>query len=287
MSLIENTLEGQINKVDLAIKRLKAFEPPEGYNLCFSGGKDSVCIKRLADMGGVKYHATYNVTSVDPPELVRFIKTFKDVKMLVPKDKEGKSVTMWNLIPKKKMPPTRIQRYCCEKLKETQGKGELNITGVRWAESVNRKNRQALVVVFNKAKILNHDNDENRRMVESCYRTNKTLVNPIIDWSDEDVWEFIKTENIPYCCLYDEGDKRLGCLGCPMSSLERKLKDFERYPKYRDLYIKAFDKMIIEREKANQPNRCGWKNGESVMHWWLYGKEQDLPLFDLAEEIEE
>lgn len=91
------------NKIDVAIERLKTFEPPEGYYLCFSGGKDSVVIKALADMAGVKYDAHYNVTSVDPPELVRFIKDkHPDVDMDYPRDKNGDVITMWNLIPKKK-----------------------------------------------------------------------------------------------------------------------------------------------------------------------------------------
>lgn len=70
---------GQLNmsgldKVETAIKRLQTFEPPEGYYLAFSGGKDSVVIKALADMAGVKYDAYYNNTSVDPPELIYFIR---------------------------------------------------------------------------------------------------------------------------------------------------------------------------------------------------------------------
>ena len=63
------------DKVDKAIMRLKTYEPEEGYYLCFSGGKDSCAIKALADMAGVKYDAHYNVTGIDPPELVQFIKT--------------------------------------------------------------------------------------------------------------------------------------------------------------------------------------------------------------------
>ena len=103
------------DKVQVAIERLQMFEPKdEGYYLAFSGGKDSVVIKALADMAGVKYDAHYSVTSVDPPELISFVKEqHPDVFFDIPKDKEGKAVTMWNLIPKKKMPPTRVARYCC------------------------------------------------------------------------------------------------------------------------------------------------------------------------------
>ena len=120
-------LQGK-NKVEVAIERLRTFEPQEGYYLCFSGGKDSCVIKALADMAGVKYDAHYNITSVDPPELVRFIKeTHPDVSMDYPRDKDGKVITMWNLIPKKRMPPTRIARYCCKQLKEVVGKGDSSL----------------------------------------------------------------------------------------------------------------------------------------------------------------
>lgn len=96
-----------LDKVETVLKRLKTFEPADGYYLAFSGGKDSVVIKALADMAGVKYDAHYNVTSVDPPELVRFIKqNHPDVAFDYPRDKNGKVITMWNLIPRKNMPPT-------------------------------------------------------------------------------------------------------------------------------------------------------------------------------------
>lgn len=144
---------GQLNiygkdKVQVAIDRLKAFEPPEGYYLAFSGGKDSVVIKALADMAGVKYDAHYNLTSVDPPELVHFIKTFEDVAIERPKDKDGHQITMWNLIARKAMPPTSLIRYCCYYLKESGGDGRMTITGVRWAESVRRKQNQGEVTIM-------------------------------------------------------------------------------------------------------------------------------------------
>lgn len=138
--MIEQLNMQGLNKVDVAIKRFQTFEPEEGYYLCFSGGKDSVVIKALADMAGVKYDAHYNVTSVDPPELVYFIRSHHpDVIWDYPRDKDGNRVTMWNLIPRKKMPPTRIVRYCCEVLKESGGEGRFVVTGVRWAESARRK----------------------------------------------------------------------------------------------------------------------------------------------------
>ena len=275
------------DKVDKAIMRLQAYEPKEGYYLCFSGGKDSCVIKALADMAGVKYDAHYSVSSVDPPELVRFIKEkHPDVEFTYPRDRDGNIVTMWNLIPTKSMPPTRIVRYCCAALKEQGGKGRLKVTGVRWDESVRRKKSHSEVTFADKkAKkaiekelsdedfsltpqggvALRLDNRENARIVEMCYKDHTTLINPIIDWTTDEVWEFIREYKIPYCSLYDEGFKRLGCIGCPMSHHQQ--EEFERWPKYRGLYLSAFDKMIAHRNENGLDTV--WQTAEEVMNWWI------------------
>lgn len=261
------TQDGRVrDKVQASIDILKMFEPPDGYYLAFSGGKDSQCIYHLAKMAGVKFDAHYNVTSVDPPELVRFIKDqYPDVSIDIPHDADGKPITMWNLIAQHTIPPTRKVRYCCSGLKEINGKYRVVLTGVRKSESINRKKNQGMVTIQNKSKrlrkeleergvdftqtdrggvVLNYDNDNSKLMVEHCYRTTKTLVNPIIDWEEEDVWAFLNENGIPHCSLYDEGFKRLGCIGCPMSGSKNMARDFERWPKYKELYIRAFQKMI-------------------------------------------
>ena len=275
--LVENTLFGVEDKVQNSIDALRSFEPPEGYYLAFSGGKDSVVVKHLCDMAGVKYDAHYNVTSVDPPELVQFIKEkYPDVSRDIPHDEDGKPITMWNLIPRMKVVPTRIMRFCCEELKERGGVGRMTLTGVRWAESARRKKHQGLAVIMGNNTVLNNDNAESRELLESCYKKRKTVINPIINWEDEDVWEFIHRENIPYCKLYDEGEKRLGCIGCPLSGSRTMERDFAKYPKYKELYLKAFGTMIAERERAGLSIK-GWETPEKVMEWWLSPKA-DKPI---------
>lgn len=275
-------------KVKASIERLKAFCPPEGYYLAFSGGKDSVVVKRLLDMSGCKYDATYRITSVDPPELYRFIRDqHPDVKREYPRDKDGNVVTMWNLIPKKMYPPTRIARYCCEALKESGGDGRMTVTGVRWAESVNRKRNHGTVTIFGKGPslsdfrkdenfkpnprggvILVNDNEESRRTIEHCYRRRKISVNPIVDWEDRDVWEFIHAEDIPYCKLYEEGYHRLGCIGCPMASRNERERGFMRWPTYKAAYLKSFDRMLTLRMERHlkDPSRPLWRTkGEAYV----------------------
>lgn len=169
MALLENTLFGKVNKVEVAIDRLKTMEPEEGYWLATSCGKDSGAIERLAQMAGVKYEAHYSRTSVDPPELVRFAQNKAIKKEIIidqPRYEDGRAMTMWNLIPYKKMPPRRNARYCCEKLKESSGKGRITVTGVRWAESTNRASNQGEITITDKKaiKMFNGNTDANFRL---------------------------------------------------------------------------------------------------------------------------
>ena len=102
------------------------------------------------------------------------------------------------------------------------------------------------------------DNDGTRKMVEQCYMKKKTTINPIVDWEDEDVWEFLnEVVKVPHCELYDQGYTRLGCIGCPLQGRAGMERDFERYPKYKELYIKAFYQMI-----KNHPGEIKVASGE-------------------------
>lgn len=273
--LVENTMFGVKDKVKIAIDRLQAFEPPEGYYLAFSGGKDSQCIYHLAQEAGVKFDAHYHVTTVDPPELIYFIReNYPDVSF----DKPG--TTMWRLIPRKGL-PTRLKRYCCAELKEGHGYNRICVLGVRWGESNNRaKNREAFEVLGKRREMnmLFTDNNEGRQMFENCVLKGKRIVNPIIDWSTEDVWEYIRDRKLKYCRLYDEGFKRLGCIGCPMAGEKGMEKEFARWPKYRDNYRRAIERFIpdyLERckQKGKEPL---YTTPEAWMEWWIHGKEEDL-----------
>ena len=259
-------------RIKTAIDRLQAFEPKEGYYLAFSGGKDSQCIYHLAKEAGVKFDAHYSLTTVDPPELVYFIRdNYPDVII------EKPELSMWRLIEKKRMPPTRMVRYCCDVLKEGGGAGRIVITGVRWAESNKRKNRDVIEIIAKskKDKIkLNSDNDEDRRMFETCITKSKRIVNPIVDWEDADVWGYIKSRKLKYCRLYDEGFDRLGCVGCPMAGQVGRENEFQRWPKYKGNYIKAFQRMIDKRLKDGMETK--WKTGQEVFDWWMeYTKRPD------------
>ncbi len=258
MALIENALTGKIDKIKIAIDRLKAHEPDKGYFLAFSGGKDSVVIEHLARQSRVKYDAHYHLTTVDPPELVKFIK--KQYPSVVI-DKPEK--TMLELIVENRFVPMRQQRWCCRFLKEGYGEGRVVVTGIRWAESPRRKNK--------------------RRLVENCqYGKDRLLINPIIDWSDNEVWEYIRKYNLKYCHLYDEGFSRLGCVLCPMKTAKQKRLEIKRWPRIAEAYKRAIARAMQERERDNK--KCDFKNEEDLFNWWVSGNSNDnksqLTLFD-------
>lgn len=280
-----------------SVEILKSFEPEtEPYYLCYSGGKDSDVIRILADLAGVNHDIVHNHTTVDMPETVRYVRSIPNVIIDYP-DK-----SMWQLIVDKGMPPTRLVRYCCSELKERGGKGRVKITGVRWAESRNRQSNADVVTIIGKPKttqkfadnigadyqvnkrqglILNDDNDESRRMVEHCYRTTSTMINPIVNWFDDDVWEFLKYYGCQSNPLYQCGFKRIGCIGCPVAGKHR-YTEFRLYPKYKYLYVKAFDHMLTRRKELGKSS--DWQTGEEVFKWWMNEDYRQITFDDLEME---
>jgi phosphoadenosine phosphosulfate reductase len=228
-------LDGR-DKVTESISRLRQYEPPQGYFLAFSGGKDSVVLYDLAVKSGVKFDAHYSQTGIDPPELVAFIRReYTTVTWDKPKKR------MWELIERNGL-PSRTKRFCCQELKEHSGKGRLVLTGIRSAESTNRSRRAMLDI-----------------------RLKKSFLHPIIDWTEDDVWGYIRGNNLPYCLLYDEGFHRIGCILCPFTNTERALRDIARWPKIGEAYLRAAERFYVRSDRA----KVHWSSAQAMFDWWL------------------
>lgn len=224
---------------DEAIATLQEYEPPEGYYVAFSGGKDSIVILDLVRRSGVKHDAHMNITSVDPPELIAFVKKhYPDVERHRPK------LTMFQLIEKWAYLPTCKTRFCCSELKERGGHNRVVITGIRKAESSRRAKRTMFEI---------SQTDKTKRMVHI-----------IIDWKDNDVWDYIKSLKLPYPSLYDESWKRIGCIGCPMTSHKERQRQFKLYPNHKKAYIYAISKGL-----AKKPSDKFGTDAELYFEWWI------------------
>ena len=238
--------------VDASIALLRAHEPDGvAYYGAFSGGKDSVVIKELALQAGVRVVWHYHNTTIDPPELVQFIKR-QHPDVVWTKPKHGNFFARMEV----KGFPTRRGRWCCEDYKEAiPAKGSVMIFGVRAAES-SRRAKAWQDVTFHT-------------------RTRAWCVSPVLRWSDAQAWEFIRGRGLPYCSLYDEGFARLGCIGCPMARKAGRLKEFARWPRYEALWRRAFDRIWARRTGTTQRDGRPWfgdarfHNAQEMWEWWL------------------
>lgn len=257
--------------------------------ICYSGGKDSDVLVQLAINSGIDFEVLHNHTTADAPETFYHVQdTFKRLEMQGIKCireypmYKGKRTSIWDLIPQKMIPPTRIMRYCCSVLKEKGGRHRAIATGVRWSESRARSERGIYEDINrNKDKkiILNNDNDDKRRLFERCEKQAKTLVNPIIDWQEQDVWDYLKDNKTPCNPLYCEFS-RVGCVGCPMASKGR-YAEFRRYPEYKQMYIHAFDRMLEVRRQRGKTAKLTWQSGYDVFRWWM---EEDFTQYEFTDE---
>ena len=243
-------------KIARAIGILQLYKPNWG---AYSGGKDSGVILELSRMAGIDIDWHYSVTTVDPPELIRFIRTnYPEVAFDHPER------PMWAEMANRGMPPTRLARWCCEVYKECKGEGRIAI-GVRWAESPRRKKRWKTVQLMRR------------------FGKEQTLICPIIDWTDDDVWEFHKIRNLPYCSLYDEGFKRLGCILCPMVGTnnwgrKQKQRDIDRWPSIARLWKKGIFQCWEKRKAEGKINDSEqWKTPQAMWEWWLWNSGANKP----------
>jgi phosphoadenosine phosphosulfate reductase len=256
-----------MNKIDLAIQTIKKAESlalkyqDYGFHLAFSGGKDSQVIYELCKMAGVKFRPVMQVTTLDPPELMKFVrKNYPDVIMERPK------INFYKLIVKKMGLPMMNMRYCCQYLKEQSGGGTVTIIGIRRAESNKRAKRNELEISGRKySNTLDQFNIDNQDQILCINGKDKILLSPIIKWSNADVWNFIRDRNIEYCELYDKGYHRIGCMFCPMANVKSKQRDRRNYPGVEKL-IKKSIKELVEK---NDYGRDLDGNVDDIFNWWI------------------
>ncbi len=270
-----------MDKEQTAIERLRqAAELSEFYYqkpllLTYSGGKDSEVCLELAKRAGITFEVIHSLTTADAPETVRHVrKKFRELELsgvkctiACPKYK-GEPVSLWSLIPQKLMPPTRVVRYCCSVLKERTAPHRVVIIGVRREESSARKDSAVAEIGGSTRKqkqSFDWDNGD-ERLIAPCQQKAKIKIHPIVDWSNADVWTYLrdcKTEINP---VYAMGFSRCGCVGCPMAGLSR-YTEFRVWPAYEKLYRRAFQRMLEARESRGKPHQ--WKNADDVFRWWM------------------
>lgn len=215
---------GLAEKIDHSVRLIKSAEKlalrasEEGFYLAFSGGKDSQALYHVTELSGVKFHAHMNMTSVDPPSVVRFVKeNYPEVQRHIPKK------NFFQLIEKKNQLPSQAARYCCEVLKEHGGEGYVKLIGIRAEESKKRSKRKEVETTKRKQFTFDQFSEHQETMINCVGGKDSILVSPILHWTEQDVWEFLDKIGARHCSLYDEDQKRIGCAYCPMSNISEML----------------------------------------------------------------
>ena len=251
-------------KEDKAIDFLREHEPEEGYFLGFSGGKDSVVMEHLAKLSGVKYQSYYSATGIDPPEVVRFIRdNYPEVIFKRPHFRMPRKLPEWpgthgffGMIPKKGF-PTKHARWCCDKLKKDPTKDvplRHRLIGLRAEESAKRAKRP---------------------QIEPYQK--QTIYKPIFSWLEWEIWDHIEGYDLPYCCLYDEGFSRIGCVVCPLICGKARSDQVkvqihkDRWPKYYVAFEKAMRKLWDDREWRRKRKYSYSLTFEEFLENWYHG----------------
>lgn len=277
----------QKDKVSVAIERLHKFESiakQEGLKvICsFSGGKDSIVILDLCKKSGINFEAKF-FQAFESPEVLRFIKKeYSEVEFVSP------HYSFYQAFRDRKLFPTKRLRWCCSLYKEGKTKNDATILGVRRAESIGRKDRKVMSIRLKK----DRTGDKMKVFESHCYseKANSRLeLNPIVEWTDKDVWDYIKENNLHYPQLYNEGVKRCGCMFCPLRNIENNAYYIRKYPKQFLQIVKIAKDVFTPKKEYILPYTTDYNIIVYCLHWLNYSwkakttKKEEQIIKDLAD----
>jgi len=302
----DDRLQYSIRLLRKAQKLALTYDGDDGFFLAFSGGKDSQALYHVAKLAGVRFRAHMNFTSVDPPQVIRFVRTcYPDVITHAP----VKSI--FALAVDRGILPSMHIRWCCADLKESAGAGKVTLIGIRKQESTRRAKRheievsnkqfsgdfgqfkkwQRKTISAKEASLLRRMKREGKKVNEDYFSVNQQdqvrcingqdsiLISPIFNWTDKDVWYFLnEVVRVPHCELYDQGYHRIGCILCPMSSPRQKQREMQDFPHVRRGWLNAIKQIraggVLSSEPTSQitppdaSNPTRHSTMVAVLHRW-------------------
>lgn len=226
-----------------AIKILRMYKGDEPIEVSYSGGKDSDVILALTKEAGIPYRAIYKNTTIDPPYTIKHCKD-NGVEIMRPKQR------FFELIEQNGF-PNRFARYCCRVLKEYKVLDSA-VHGIRASESTKRAARYKELIPTPIDADIFEENIETAKEPIVCRNYGKgehvDVYLPILDWTDNDVKNFIEAHQIRCHPLYYKDGTfdvrcRCGCLGCPQAS-DNGLSNFKAYPKIAKQWIQAGQRFL-------------------------------------------
>lgn len=280
-----------------AIERIQKFARIANamrFDIClgFSGGKDSQVTYDLMKRSEVEFKAYFN-HAFESNSTLKFIRQYYPDVIFRRDHKFGFIENIYK--NRSGMLPFVDKAYCCEDYKHNpKYVDKCSVVGVRRAESAARKERTTLEVK-NQTTM-----KRNKQLFDDYFEENcqgigtKSIIQlkPIIDWSDDDVWEYIYKYNIPVNPEY-KFKKRVGCIVCPKASFTSNFHGLMRYPKLINCFIRAREKgalcadwIITSDKKDYSDNKveyiCRWLNHS----FRPFTKKQEKLFFKLKQQYE-
>ena len=246
-----------VDEAILFIQKYKDSFSVEDMFVSFSGGKDSTVTSHLVNkaLGTNKILHIFGDTTLEFPYTLEYKKRFnrndesRGVRVLTAKNREKNFEELCEVVG----PPSRVMRWCCtvfktgaiQKTIASAFKNKtsiLSFQGIRRSESASRSKYD--------------------RESESPKISKQTVVSPIIDWLDFDVWLYILTTGIDFNDAYKLGYTRVGCWCCPnnggWSELLSKIHMYDKYLHWHNQLV-SFAEAIGKPDPEDYVNEGGWK----------------------------
>lgn len=240
---------------DEAIKYIQSFD--DKYTLddmfvSFSGGKDSTVTSDLVTraFANTRIMHIFGDTTLEFPLTYEYRSRFAKTHTVIrAKNYEKNFETLCEQIG----PPSRVMRWCCTVFKT----GAITKT-----LSQVFQNKTNVLTFYGIRKSESASRSKYNRESESPKITKQTVVSPIIDWIDFDVWLYILTTGIDFNEAYKLGYSRVGCWCCPnngaWSEFLSKVHMHKQYEHWRELLI-TFAKKIGKPDAEEYVDGGNWK----------------------------
>ena len=262
-ALLSATLDDKINKSKQLIMDWYYQFHGQVY-VGFSGGKDSTVLLHLVRSLFPDVPAVFSNTGLEYPDIIKFVKQTDNVTIIRPK------MTFKQVLEKKGDPVVSkeqalyIRQYRNAKSEKQKNlrwngtaKGNFKIAE-KWKFLVNApfKVSDECCDIMKKQPFHQYEKETGRKpyiglmaaesnlrkklfLRDECnaFHAKHPQSRPMIFWTDDDVWAYIKRFNLPYCNLYDRGMKRTGCMFCMFGAHI----DDSRFKALKEIYPNLYD----------------------------------------------